>query len=214
MGFHLQARLPIPPAEAADRILAAARARLFGGGYRALQMADLARGLGLSKKTLYRHFTGKDAIIGAVIDRLNRDLRREIEAVLADPALRFPGRLRAVMDRVLPVVGLLTPALLRELAEYAPALCERLDEIRRENIPRFFGRLLSLGIAEGRVRPGIDPDFAVQFWLQTIRGLMQPEIMAATGLPPAETVARALRLFTGGLLTAAAFKDHEKSFAA
>ncbi|HVU18104.1 MAG TPA: TetR/AcrR family transcriptional regulator [Candidatus Didemnitutus sp.] len=213
MGF-LVPTAPSPSEEPAARIRAAARARLFADGYRALHMSALARELGLSKKTLYRHFESKDAIIAALIDDLNRDLRRDLEAILGDPNLRFAARLRAVMDRILPTVRLLTPSLLAELAEHAPALCDQLDRVRRENIPRYFGRLIRIGIAEGRVRPGVDPDFAVQFWLQAIRGLLHPEVVAATGIPPAESVARALRLFAGGLLTPAAFKDHEKSFAA
>ena len=53
-----------PPA----RILRAAREQLFTAGYNALTMDALAHELGMSKKTLYAHFAGKDAMIAVIID--------------------------------------------------------------------------------------------------------------------------------------------------
>jgi AcrR family transcriptional regulator len=208
-------RSPTRPAGSpATRILATARHRLFAYGYNALTMDDLAHELGMSKKTLYVHFPGKDAIIGALIDRLNLSIRRDLEAVLADPTLRFVPKLRGIIDRVVPVLGQLGPALLRELQRFAPELFQRIDEIRRKNIPFFLGRLFRQGIAEGAVRPGLDPDFAAQFWLQTVRGLLDPDCLALTGLTPPQAIENALHLFAGGLLTPAGRKDYEKLFPA
>jgi AcrR family transcriptional regulator len=198
----------------AGRILAAAHHRLFALGYNALTMDDLAHELGMSKKTLYAHFPGKDAIVGALLDRFNHDLRRDLEAVLADPRLKFTPKLRGIIDRVMPVLALLGPALLRELQRFAPKLFQRIDEIRQKNIPHFLGRLFRQGIAEGAVRPDVDPDFATQFWLQTVRGLLHPDCLAITRLTPAQTIENALHLFAGALLTPAGRKDYEKLFPA
>ena len=90
------------PASAQHRILDAARTHLFSYGYNALTMDDLAHELGMSKKTLYLHFPGKDAIIGTIIDEIGRKVREELEAILNQPKLSFPQRLRAIVD----VVGL------------------------------------------------------------------------------------------------------------
>jgi len=211
--------VPAPPALRPDdtpagRILAAARVRLFADGYNALTMDYLAHELGMSKKTLYRHFSGKDPLVAAIIDQLNLALHRDLEAVLADPKLRFIPKLRSLMDRVMPVLGLLGPGLLRELQRFAPKIHRKLDEIRQKNIPHFLGRLFREGGAEGAVRPEIDPEFAAQFWLQTVRGLLHPDGLALTRLSPPQTIEQALHLFAGGLLTPAGRKDYEKLFPA
>ena len=205
-----------PPAPAADspdaRILEAARHQLFTYGYNALTMDDLAHELGISKKTLYLHFPGKDAIIGLIIDGIGRTIRAEMDAVLSNPALNFAQKLRGIVDVVAPRLAQASPAMLRELQRYAPRIHQKIDELRQKNIPYVFGRLFRAGIAEGAVRADLDPDFAAQFWLQAIRGLVHPDSLARTQLTPSQTLEKALELFTGGLLTPAGRKDYEKLF--
>ena len=76
-----------------------------------------------------------------------------------------------------------------------------------------FGRLIRTGIAEGMVRPEIDPAFAAEFWLQAIRGLVQPDVLDRTQLTPRQTLEKAIHLFFNGLLTPAGRKDYEKHIA-
>jgi len=200
------------PASAQRRILDAARTHLFSYGYNALTMDDLAHELGMSKKTLYLHFPGKDAIIGTIIDEIGRKVREELEAILNQPKLSFPQRLRAIVDVVGPRLALASPAILRELQRYAPLIHRKIDELRQKNIPYIFGRLFRMGIAEGALRADLDPDFAAQFWLQAVKGLVHPDTLAVTHLTPRQTHEKALSLFTGGLLTPAGRKDYEKIF--
>ena len=204
----------LPPAtDAPDhRILAAARQHLFSYGYNALTMDDLAHELGMSKKTLYQHFPGKDAIIGLVIDGIGRAARAEMDTILNDARTNFAQKLRAIVDVVAPRLALLSPAMLRELQRYAPKIFQKIDELRQKNIPYVFGRLFRAGIAEGAMRPDIDPDFAALFWLQAVRGMVHPDTLAVTGLTTQQTLIKALELFTGGLLTPAGRKDYEKLF--
>jgi AcrR family transcriptional regulator len=203
-----------PPKEepATARILATARQHLFAYGYNALTMDDLAHELGMSKKTLYLHFPGKDAIVGTVIDGIGQTIRSEMEAVLNDPKLTFGRKLRGIIDVIVPRLAQTSPAMLRELQRYAPGIHRKIDELRQRNIPYVFGRLFRAGIAEGAVRADLDPDFAAQFWLQAMRGLTHPDTLASTHLTPKQTLEKALELFTGGLLTPAGRKDHEKLF--
>ena len=106
-----------------------------------------------------------------------------------------------------------TPGLLHDLQRYAPQLYQKIDDVRQRNIPYVFGRLIRTGLAEGKVRPELDPDFAVHFWLQAIRGLLHPDVLERTELTPRQTLEKAVRLFFGGLLTSAGHKDYEKSIA-
>ncbi len=210
----MPAPAPTPPAaESPDaRILETARRHLFAYGYNALTMDDLAHELGISKKTLYLHFPGKDAIISLIIEGIGRTIRAEMEAVLNDPALNFAQKLRGVVDAVAPRLAQANPAMLRELQRYAPRIYQKIDELRQKNIPYVFGRLFRAGIVEGAVRADLDPDFAAQFWLQAMRGLTHPDTLATTHLTPRQTLEKALELFTGGLLTAGGRKDYEKLF--
>lgn len=196
------------------RILDAARAHLFAYGFSALTMDDLANELGMSKKTLYVHFPGKDAIAEAVLDDIGRSIRTQLETVLSHPALTFTQKLCGVIDVVGSVLGKVSPSIFRDLQRYAPHLYQKIEEIRQKNVPYVIGRLIRTGLAEGKVRPEIDPAFAAEFWLQAIRGLVQPAILDRTQLTPRQTLEKAIHLFFNGLLTPTGRKDYEKHTAA
>jgi AcrR family transcriptional regulator len=191
------------------RILAVVRERLFTYGYNALTMDVLAHELGMSKKTLYVHFPSKDTIIGAIIDEIGTAIRTRMDVVLSDPKLTFTQKLCSLNEIVGSNLAKASPGMLHDLQRFAPALYQKIDEVRQRNVPHVFGRLIRAGIAEGMVRPEIDPDFAVEFWLQAMRGLTHPAVLDRTQLSPSQTLEKAIKLFFGGLLTAAGHRDYE-----
>lgn len=198
---------------AAARILTAAHQQLLDHGYTALTMDSLAHELGMSKKTLYVHFPGKDALIGRIIDGMGRSIRARLDAVLSNSDLTFPQRVNAVVEVVGSALARTSPTMLRELQRFAPQIYQKLDDLRQKNIPIVFGRLIREGIAAGKVRPEIDPAFATEVWLAAIRGLVHPAVLDRTQLTPRQTLEKALNLFLGGLLTPAGRKDYEKHLA-
>ena len=174
-------------------------------------MDDLAHELGMSKKTLYVHFPSKEAIVRKIIDCMVTVLRARLERITTDPRLSFVPKLAATIETIGSMLAPATPPMLRDLERFAPEIYRKIEEIRAENIPLFFGRLIRDGIASGKVRPEIDADFATQFWLHAIRDLVQPAALERTHLTPKQTLEKATDLFFGGLLTSAGRIDYEKS---
>jgi AcrR family transcriptional regulator len=195
-----------------DRIVQAARAQLFLRGYSALTMDELAVELGMSKKTLYQHFAGKEELVRAAIEAFAREIRAEAEQILSDRHLTFAEKLRGLTGGLLQRLSQLSPHLFRDLQRFAPALHDLVLELRRKNIPVIFGRLIEQGQLSGKVRDDIDPGFAAEFLLHAMQGLMQPQNLEHLRLAPHETFERAMNLFFGGLLTPAGRKDYEKLF--
>lgn len=197
------------PAETA-RLLRAAATLLFTYGYQAFTMDELAHELGVSKKTLYVHFRSKDAIIERIIDLTGQRLRTDMESVVENPALTFTQKLSGVVTAAAGTLTKLNPATLRDLQRFAPHLYAKIEALRSKIIPLVFGRLIRDGIAAGNVRRDIDPAFATEFWLNAIRGMVQPATLERTQLTLPQTMARSLDLFFAGLLTPAGRKEYEK----
>jgi len=57
------------PESAAERVLAAADRLFYGQGIRAVGVDALAKAAGVTKRTLYRHFASKDALVAAYLER-------------------------------------------------------------------------------------------------------------------------------------------------
>lgn len=183
------------------RILEAAHRMLFSLGVQATTMEVLAKELGMSKKTLYQHFSGKEQMMEAIVDHLSEALHAKMESVFSEVGLNCTERLCRVADIIGSQMARLSPTLLADLKRNAPAIYAKIDGVRRRNIPKFFGRIIRDGIAEGSIRMEVNPDFACEFWLQALRGMMDPETLEKTGLSPKETLQASLSLFFQGLLT-------------
>ena len=208
---------PIPteaaPAEAGRvRILGEARVHFFARGYSGFTMDELAADLGMSKKTLYIHFAGKDEIIAALIDELGREIRADADALLHSRQLNFAEKLRGFVESIAERLTAVNPHTLRDLQRYAPALFQRVADMRERNIPYVFGRFVEEGQIAGLVRDDLPPGFAIEFYLQAMHGLLQPAPLERLKLVPREVIRHAVDLFFGGLLTPAGRKQYEKLF--
>ena len=69
-GRTKPARAPRMDGEERRRQIAEAALRLSRGGFGAVTMTGVAREVGLAPSALYRHFTGRDEVIRAVVDLL------------------------------------------------------------------------------------------------------------------------------------------------
>jgi AcrR family transcriptional regulator len=200
--------------ELRERILNQARAHFFSYGYSSLTMDDLATELGMSKKTLYVYFPGKETIIRAALDAFAVEVRADADKLLADPALGFAEKLRGFALGLMERLSQVTPAVLRDLQRFAPALHRHVEQLRGKNIVYVFGRFVEAGQVAGMVRDDVSPVFAGEFYLHAMQGIMQPATLLRLNVPPDVALDRALRIFFGGLLTTAGHKEYEKSFPA
>ena len=55
-----------------DRILETALELFAQSGYLGTSMSDIAQRLGITKAALYKHYTGKQAILDSIVERMNK----------------------------------------------------------------------------------------------------------------------------------------------
>ena len=80
--------------ERADVIVEAAGRLFFASGLARVSMDDLARELGMSKKTIYRHFPDKRSLLTAVLDRQFEAVERALVAAEDGEGQPFGVRVR------------------------------------------------------------------------------------------------------------------------
>jgi AcrR family transcriptional regulator len=77
-----------PATDASGLVLDAADRLFFALGFSGTSMDDLARDLGMSKKTIYRYYPGKRALLAAVLDRQFARVERALTAAAESAAGR------------------------------------------------------------------------------------------------------------------------------
>src|SRR5438477_10382910 len=103
-----------------QRIVSAARAHFFSHGFRRVTMDDLAEELGVSKKTLYAHFSSKIALLEAVL----ADKFAGVEAKLTEIARAyphdFPVALHELLTNTQRELDEIKPPFVRDMRQKAP----------------------------------------------------------------------------------------------
>lgn len=90
-----------PTTPVRDAILEAAPRLLGRLGYRKSTMDDLAREAGVGRRSIYVHFTSKEEVFLASIDRVVENLMTELETIAASDAAPADRLQRMLVTRVL-----------------------------------------------------------------------------------------------------------------
>lgn len=196
--------LSAPPAESGlrERILGAARRHFLAEGFRAVTMDDLARGMGMSKKTFYRCFPGKTALLEAVIMHKFEEVAVDLASVTERADLAFPARLELMLMALQRHLGELQPAFLRDLGRDAPELFLLARRRRAELINRHFGRLLKEGREAGMVRRDIPVRVILEILLGSVETIIHPAKLEELNLTPKGGLSVIVRILLEGVLTA------------
>ncbi len=185
--------------EAHVRILERATELLRQHGCRALTMDDLARELGISKKTLYAVVPSKEALVEAMIQQHVNQLQAALKQVLDAPGTTYSQRKDDFFATVFGALGRLPPKIFQDIDRDYPRLREHIEAIRAELLPQMLGRLLERGAAEGEVRDDVDPAFFCTVFLAGANTLMRADVLDRFRLHPAEMAARLANLMFSGI---------------
>ncbi len=186
--------------EARTRILEKAEQFFLTHGYSRVTMDDIASELGMSKKTLYRHFSSKEelgeAALVASLARTDEELKTLLEDERLDFVERFQRLARTVADRYGRAA-----TVLRDLQRDAPALWQRLLELRRAAIQNRFGAFLAAGVEAGALRADVEPRLLIRMLLALVEQLMRPDVLAELGMTAEQVFPRMLGVILDGIRT-------------
>ena len=184
-----------------QRIVAVARRHFFAYGFRAITMDDLARELGMSKKTLYAHFPSKVALVEAVLLDKIRDVETDLKQISSDSSSDFLTTLHQLLVRVQMHLEEIQPPFLRDLRREAPEMFTLVETRRREMIHQYFGRLVGEGQAAGIIREDVPTELIVEILLGATQAIMNPEKLTEFGLTPREGFSAIITVIFRGVFT-------------
>lgn len=182
------------PLSASVRIVAGARRYFLAHGFRGVTMDDLAGELGMSKKTLYAHFSSKMDLLQAVM----RDKISSVEADLNEAVAgrgAFPARLEALLACLRRHTAEISEAFVRDVRREAPELFLSVQRRRRELIGRCFGRLLRDGRAAGMIRKDIPATMMIEMLVGAVDAVVIPAKLAELEIAPKTAFQQIITIF-------------------
>jgi TetR/AcrR family transcriptional regulator, mexJK operon transcriptional repressor len=171
-----------------DRILDVATALFLDDGFEATSIEAVAKRAGISKRTFYHRFSGKEALFEAVVRRLIERWAPPFDnALLEAPSLAEALRQIAVhiLDVALTPQALALHRIMIAEGERFPSLARILHELGQAAGTARIAHDLRQRMAAGEIG-AIDADFAAeQFIMMTVTGPRRRAMGLGTPLTPA-----------------------------
>ncbi len=184
-----------------ERILRAASDILSSGGLQKLRIENLAREIGISKKTIYNHFPGKFSLIEATIDADMKRIQETLDSIAHDPGLGIIERMTAILSFGFQEISHRGKALFEEMTSFPKSLQKRYTEGFRNKTVEIVRGLVDEGITAGLVRRDLSKEFLPYFYLTVVEGAIRMYDIAGLSISREMLFSQSIKLTCVGILT-------------
>ncbi|MBR9922470.1 MAG: TetR/AcrR family transcriptional regulator [Bacteroidetes bacterium] len=157
------------------KILEAARELFMRYGVRSVTMDDIARELGVSKKTLYQVVSNKAELIDGVVDQFLAGEELAI-AFIQSKAEDAISEMLLITQHVTQVLRQLKPATVYDLQKYYREAWNRVEAHHQDHVYQVVKDNVETGIKEGLYRSDLDSDFIARLYVSKSFILVDEEV--------------------------------------
>ncbi|AKD58029.1 TetR/AcrR family transcriptional regulator [Spirosoma radiotolerans] len=187
-----------------ERILDEAERLFWKYGVRSVTMEDIARKLGISKKTIYQHFSDKEQILYQVIEgKTGRDqFAMECMVVgITNPV----EELLSVLSLMQKNADQISPNLLIDIKRYYPQAFAIFRQYKEEQIMRSILENIQKGISQGLYRADINPTILARLRVEQIELAFDNDIFPTDQYSMHDIQSELTHHFVRGMLTEKGF---------
>ena len=181
-------------------------------GIKGITMDDVAREIGISKKTIYQFVTDKDELVGKIID--HEIVQRQLEICncfkVGYNAIEELFEISLFMNKLMREQN---PATEHDLRKYYPHHYQKIVKVRREGIFNYILLNLKKGKQEGLYRSEIDEDVIAKLYLSRSEILNANDLFTVEELTSAKITEELLIYHVRGIATEKGIKELSKKIA-
>lgn len=182
-------------------IISAARGLFAEYGFSRIKMEDIAAALGISKKTLYVHFSDKNELFERALLSILEDWKKGYAAITSEGG-GCGERFRRLNDFVLTCYAMISRPLAADMKRFAPRAFREINAWRERIIFTDISALLEQAVKQGLFEKDFDRKLVLVLYHEFAVNVLTPEFLARYPYTPAQARETLNRIFFGRLLTA------------
>jgi AcrR family transcriptional regulator len=164
-------------------------------------MDEIASEIGISKKTLYRHFRSRSALLAELVEQHMRVSEAEMKAICAGAKTDPRQCLRELLDYIASVYREVSATAFRDLEKYAPELWDVVQSYRQKHFETDFANLIREGRRQGVFRKDVDVKVFLFLYSQAAQHVLNPEAFRMLGVSAHKVFESVCKVLFEGLLT-------------
>jgi AcrR family transcriptional regulator len=158
---------------AEEKILVGAEELFFKYGIRSVTMDDIAKHLGMSKKTIYQYYKEKDEIIHKLMQaHIKKDECTFSESY--EKAANIVDEVFSMMKNIQDIFSKINPQFIYELQKYYPQTWKLFKDFKEDFIVKMVEKSIEKGKNEGHVREDVNVKVLARLRMEQIEWAMNP----------------------------------------
>jgi AcrR family transcriptional regulator len=138
-----------------DRIIAGGEELFLQAGIKSVTMDDIARHLGMSKKTIYQFFKDKNELVIALVKKKLKEDEEQMNDIISKSTNVIEEMIN-MMKCSEEIFSRINPIVIHDLQKYHPDAWKQFQNFKADVLIQTLEELLSKGIKQGYIRPDID----------------------------------------------------------
>jgi len=188
-----------------ERIIAGGEELFLKAGIKSVTMDDIARHLGMSKKTIYQFFQDKnELVIGLVKKKLHDD-----ECQMAEIISKSGNVIEEMINMMKcseDIFSRINPIVIHDLQKYHPEAWKHFQNFKADVLIRTLEELLTKGIKQGYIRPDIDVRIIARMRVSQVEMGFNINIFPVAEFSPWKVQYQFLEHFNYGICTLKGYK--------
>lgn len=182
-----------------ERILEHVIPKFLSEGFQKTSMDEIARDLKMSKKTIYKYFSSKDALIFATVESFLHSTSKSI-GELVDSKEDALMKIQKITHHMLRLSLKLSQRFISDVKVYKPELWRKIDEFRSEKFFENFGKLFDQCKNE-KIMVDYPNIIILTIMLSSIQGVINPKFLTENNFSAREAGTIVFEIVMSGLLT-------------
>ncbi|MDB4901780.1 MAG: hypothetical protein JWQ63_1061 [Mucilaginibacter sp.] len=138
-----------------ERIINGGEELFLQAGIRSVTMDDIARHLGMSKKTIYQFFKDKDELVMALVKKKLKEDEDQMNSIISQSENVIEQMIN-MMKCSEEIFSRINPIVIHDMQKYYPNAWKQFQNFKAEVLIHKMEQLLTKGINQGYIRPEID----------------------------------------------------------
>lgn len=161
--------------ETKDRILKGAEELFFKYGIKSITMDDIAKHLGISKKTIYQFYSDKNEVVETLMATQTKN--RECEFMkIAENSSNVIEEVFEMMKHMGTMFSQMNPNLFYDMQKYHPNTWKLFKQFKEEFIERMVENSVKRGIEQGLVRADINTKIVARLRMEEVEMGFNPQV--------------------------------------
>lgn len=195
--------------EELKNIILKARQLFMKYGIKSITMDDIAREMGISKKTLYQHIENKNDLLEKIFNTELENSDCYIENIDSEN-INAIEELFIIMKFLIELMKEYSPSSIYDMRKYYPELHHKMTHIRREKVHGRVMKNLEKGISEGLYRNDINKSLIARVQVERMEKTFDNDYLSVEEIATPDIFLELFKYHIRGIATAKGIKELDK----